>query len=128
MIERGQFVDTVDEWYISPLATPCDGLLCAFVSLRLFTADVPGLLRPKDSGLHGHNQNYRPLMKIMEDQISRWQRQWTEILERGTVSSPLPTKVILTDFRAMPLVPDIILWRTYSSATFLPSFTVLSLL
>lgn len=97
MIERGQFVDSVEEWYRSPVATPCDGLLCAFVSLRLLTADVPGLLRPKYTGLNGHIQDYRPLMKIMEDQVSRWQRQWTVTLDRGMVYGTTSSAAVLTN-------------------------------
>lgn len=99
MIERGQFIDTVEGWYMSPLATPFDGLLCAFVSLRLLTADVPGLIRAKDSGSHWHIQHHHPLMKIMENQISQWQRQWTVTLGRGKVSGTTVRKAILTIFR-----------------------------
>ena len=83
MIERDQFIEAVSDWYSSSLASPHDGLLCAFVTLRLLTADVPALIHPKSDHVH----NPRPLMKIMKDQIDRWQRQWTKTLERGTVIS-----------------------------------------
>ncbi|KAF2635882.1 hypothetical protein P280DRAFT_501671 [Massarina eburnea CBS 473.64] len=82
MIERGQFIEAVGEWYSSSLASLHDGLLCAFVTLRLLTADVPGLLHSRDDSLHKHVHNPRPLMRIMEDQVNRWQRQWTKTLEK----------------------------------------------
>lgn len=128
MIERGHFFDAVEGWYRSPLATSCDGLLCAFVSLRLLTADVPGLLRPRDGGFHGHVENHRPLMKTMENQIFRWQRQWTVALDRGMNPGTTLCKATLTNCREMSFVSDIILWRTYSLAALLPSFTILSFL
>ncbi|CAO2658294.1 Nn.00g060170.m01.CDS01 [Neocucurbitaria sp. VM-36] len=82
MIERDQFIEAVGEWYSSSLAAPHDGLLCAFVTLRLLTADIPALVHPKSNSLHAHVHNPRPLLKIMEDHIDRWQGQWTKTLER----------------------------------------------
>jgi hypothetical protein len=126
MIERGQFIEAVGEWYSSSLASPHDGLLCAFVTLRLLTADVPGLLHPRNDNPDGHVHNPRPLMKIMEDQIDRWQRQWTKTLERGIVSSSEYSITILTNPRALPPVSNSILWRTYSVASIFTSFAVIS--
>jgi hypothetical protein len=126
MIERGQFIEAVGEWYSSSLTSPHDGLLCAFVKLRLLTADVPGLLHPTNDNPDGHVHNPRPLMKIMEDQIDRWQRQWTKTLERGKVSSSEYPITILTNPRAFPPVSNSILWRTYSIASIFTSFAVIS--
>lgn len=77
MIQRSNFIESNGAWLSTPLASPGDSLLCAFVSLRLLTSDIPELLSSRSDSHRDDQYHIRPLIKAMRDQIERWQRQWT---------------------------------------------------
>lgn len=83
MIERGNYLESVSNWYLHPLEMANDRLLCAFVSLRLITSTHFEMMttqyaehqRPETS-------RYRSTLRMADGEIVRWQKRWTEIVSK----------------------------------------------
>lgn len=83
MIQRSHFIESADDWLCSPIASTNDGLLCAFVSLRLLTSNIPELLSPQSGTQREHLHHVRPLINAIKGQIDRWQHRWSRIAVQG---------------------------------------------
>ncbi|KIV86244.1 hypothetical protein PV11_01867 [Exophiala sideris] len=80
MIERSEFIESVEIWLKHDLALPMDVLLGAFVSLRLLTSDVFDVLEPSsttDRALHVHGTD--ALLKSLGFQIRTWEDHWIRL-------------------------------------------------
>lgn len=87
MIERSDFIESVNIWYKSPLATTNDTILAAFVSLRLTAADILEAFnpqRPAPSVTHRHR--FDSLLKTLTPRIGAWKRRWLQIASEKGVS------------------------------------------
>lgn len=126
MIERSEFIESVEDWYHSPLASPNDGLLCAFVTLRLMTSEVFELLRPHQQPHHIRQlYHVEALLKIINSKVEKWQAHWLSSMEAGMKMWILSTaEALLKNFiRPRPVSPisHPVLWHTHSIATLLNS-------
>ncbi|OKL59898.1 hypothetical protein UA08_04538 [Talaromyces atroroseus] len=80
MIERSDFIESVNTWYTSPLATINDTILAAFVSLRLAAANILEVFnprRPAPSVTHAYRFN--SLLKTLTPQVEAWKKRWGHI-------------------------------------------------
>lgn len=77
MIERSQFIESVQDWWKHPQAIENDRLLCSFVTLRLLAAEV------FDLSNHGSHPAPRQLA-ILQNRIERWQAKWLEVTDSGS--------------------------------------------
>lgn len=90
MISRSSFFENSKEWYQDPLATPNDRLLCAFVNLRLITAETLELLQPRQRpDILQDSQLYRTesLLKILNRDIDQWISHWYEICSQSRLNA-----------------------------------------
>ncbi|KAI1620125.1 hypothetical protein EDD37DRAFT_674996 [Exophiala viscosa] len=101
MIERSDFLESVNTWYKHPMATSNDATLAALVTLRLATADIIDIfcpLRPAPCTTHAYRLD--SLLKTLTPQIEAWKKHWTSI------SSPIGASLVDTEA----------FWITYTSA------------
>ncbi|KAH8674277.1 hypothetical protein BX600DRAFT_457295 [Xylariales sp. PMI_506] len=80
MIERSEFIESVNLWYRKPLATSNDAMLSALVTLRLASADIIELFspqRPVFSMAH-HPYQFDSLLKTLTSQIEAWRLHWVQ--------------------------------------------------
>ncbi|KAL4940478.1 fungal-specific transcription factor domain-containing protein [Aspergillus oleicola] len=73
MIERTDLIESAEDWWQDALSSPSDKLLCAFVALRLLTADAFDLLVPSESNPVSRVQH---LLSILDHRIESWQSKW----------------------------------------------------
>lgn len=83
MIQRSRFVESANDWLSASMASATDPLLCAFVSLRLLTSDIPELLSPQNGDYGDNSHRTRPLVRAMKAQLEHWQLQWMTTATRG---------------------------------------------
>jgi hypothetical protein len=104
MIERSDFIESVNKWYTSPLATINDAILAAFVSLRLAAADILEAFNPqRPSPFVTHAYRFDSLLKTLTPQVEAWKKRWLHIaLEKGTSILSTTAIGLLTINRAMP--------------------------
>ncbi|PYH92571.1 hypothetical protein BO71DRAFT_357044 [Aspergillus ellipticus CBS 707.79] len=73
MIERNEFIESVESWGEESMANSNDHLLCSFVALRLLTGDAFDLLTPhRKSPLPRLNR----LLTILQNRIEGWRKKW----------------------------------------------------
>lgn len=79
MIDRSKFIESVNDWYLHPLAITNDRLLCAFVSLRLITSAHVDTMASQLI-IHQRQQalQYRSLLRLLDRQIEEWGKLWSE--------------------------------------------------
>jgi hypothetical protein len=84
MINRSDFIESVNTWYKSPLSTPNDAVLSAIVTLRLSTADIFEILIPqRPSPPTNEPQRLSSLLRTLNPQLQAWQKHWENITEKG---------------------------------------------
>lgn len=102
MIEKSEFIESVNAWYKSPYAISNDALLCALVTLRLTTADIIEVLdpqRPSPPLRSPHRIN--SLLRMLKPQLDAWQKYWTCVTEAGIEFSLIPP-----NFHVAPVIVD----------------------
>ena len=83
MIERSELIETTDQWYQNPFATPNDALLAAFVSLRLTSADILEAFNPqKPASFMAHPSRFDTLLKSHTPRIDAWKKHWLRIVSQ----------------------------------------------
>lgn len=103
MIEPGGFIESVNDWYQSPLAISNDGLLCAFVELRLMTSNVLELVQPRrDGDSTSPLACHRPLLRSLSERVQRWKSKWSNALESGKKAISYELHIALTLDRVSP--------------------------
>jgi hypothetical protein len=91
MIEKSEFIESVNSWYKSPFAIANDALLCALVTLRLTTADIIEVLDPqRPSPPISSPHRINSLLRMLKPQLEAWQKHWTRVTEAGMGCSPIP--------------------------------------
>ncbi|KXJ96216.1 hypothetical protein Micbo1qcDRAFT_193015 [Microdochium bolleyi] len=74
MIERSNFIESIEAWCQDPSATPGDQLLGAFVTLRLLSSEVLKLLGPRSaSNDGGHAHLLDSFLAILKGRIDEWE-------------------------------------------------------
>ncbi|KAH7007476.1 hypothetical protein EDB80DRAFT_752060 [Ilyonectria destructans] len=135
MMERNEFIESIDLWCKDPMVTSNDKLLGAFVTLRLMTSTVYKLLsqKPQTSEGRGPLHNIESLLTIINGRIKGWENLWIQAVETEHDSChPFLIRFYGTHLRlqlfSLPLQeilasPDAdlsmnleILWVAYSSA------------
>lgn len=88
MMERNEFIESIDLWCKDPMVTSNDRLLGAFVTLRLMTSAVYKLLsqKPQTSEGQGPLHNIESLLTIINGRIKGWENLWTQTVETGKQS------------------------------------------
>jgi hypothetical protein len=85
MIERSNYLDSVDNWHLHPLEVRNDRLLCAFVSLRLITSTYFEMILPQNAQYQRQESpQSRSLLRVLDRKIINWQNRWVEtVSNRG---------------------------------------------
>lgn len=94
MMERNEFIESIDLWCKDPMVTSNDKLLGAFVTLRLMTSAVYKLLsqKPQTSEGRGPLHNIESLLTIINGRIKGWENLWTQAVETGKqFDHPVPS-------------------------------------
>lgn len=81
MIERSNFIESIEHWSKERMATANDKLLAAFVTLRLLTSEVFKLLGPcrNVSSL----ENIKSFLTIIGNRIDEWENKWLQACGHG---------------------------------------------
>ncbi|KAL4951257.1 hypothetical protein BDW69DRAFT_201558 [Aspergillus filifer] len=77
MIEPTDLIESAEDWWQHPDSSPNDQLLCAFVALRLMTADTFDLLLPSKSNSASYLEH---LLRILDRRIETWQSKWLNVV------------------------------------------------
>ncbi|EXJ78261.1 hypothetical protein A1O3_09422 [Capronia epimyces CBS 606.96] len=85
MIERSDFIESVNTWYKSSFATADDATLAAFVSLRIASADILEAFSPqRPAPSMAHPYRFDALLKSLTPQIDAWRKHWLRVTsEKG---------------------------------------------
>lgn len=117
MIERSEFIESVNTWYRNPMAISNDAMMAALVTLRIAAADILEAFnpqRPAPSMIQAYR--FDSLLKTHSIQIDAWKKHWVEITsERGNCSSPpgiVDRDVANNGNRTLPPIPRLFLWYT----------------
>ena len=82
MIEMNAFIRTSEKWYLKPHAQyGGDALLSAFTSLRILSTEIIELVSPRRSSSRTPLSDH--LIKLLNDNITRWENHWFPILDDG---------------------------------------------
>ncbi|KAH7129013.1 hypothetical protein EDB81DRAFT_906799, partial [Dactylonectria macrodidyma] len=83
MMERNEFIESIDVWCKDSMVTSNDRLLGAFVTLRLMTSAVYKLLsqKPQTSEGRGPLHNIESLLTIINGRIKGWEDIWTQAVD-----------------------------------------------
>ncbi|KXH52855.1 fungal specific transcription factor domain-containing protein [Colletotrichum simmondsii] len=101
MIERSEFIESIEPWCKDAIATPGDRLLGALVTLRLLSSEVFRLLGPRSSRVRARQlHSLESLLAIIKSRIEEWESRWLSVADTGM---PKPQAVKA-------------LWVSYSSA------------
>lgn len=85
MIERSEFIESIEAWCDDRLATANDLLLGAFVTLRLITSLIFKLLGCGPRGREGRPlQNMESLLTLITGRIEEWENRWMRAIEAKT--------------------------------------------
>jgi hypothetical protein len=86
MIERSEFIESVNLWYRDCFATANDATLSALVTLRLAAADIMDLFSPQRPVLAmAHPYHFDSLLKTLRFQIEAWRKHWVKVTSgKGT--------------------------------------------
>lgn len=84
MIERNEFIQSVNDWCKQPMANSNDRLIGSFVTIRLIGSEVFQLIRSsasrtKEDTLH----NIESLLAILESELDKWELHWVPMVENG---------------------------------------------
>lgn len=124
MIERSEFIESVNTWYRNPMAISNDAMMAALVTLRIASADILEAFnpqRPAPSMIQAYR--FDSLLKTHSIQIDAWKNHWVEITsEKGKCSLPKGCSgqdVADDGDRALPPIPRFFLWYPSIFATVL---------
>ncbi|EAU37376.1 predicted protein [Aspergillus terreus NIH2624] len=81
MIERTEFIESVETWGKDPLASANDNLLCTFVALRLLTAETFDLLPSQKKHSTAHQGRFFSVLKV---RIEALEAKWLGVVGAGT--------------------------------------------
>lgn len=82
MIELNSFITGAQDWYRQPNALfGADSLLCAFVTLRILSAEIVELVSPERTSRHVYQSGN--LMKLLNASLTQWEEHWHPIAEDG---------------------------------------------
>lgn len=81
MIERSEFIESVNTWYRHSLAISNDATLSALVTLRLATADTLEVFNPQRPApsILTHAYRFDPLLKTLTPQMEAWKQHWVRV-------------------------------------------------
>ncbi|KAL4962415.1 fungal specific transcription factor domain-containing protein [Aspergillus stella-maris] len=79
MIDRTELIEFGEVWWQYPYSSPNDPLLCAFVALRLMTADTFDLLLPSRPNSASHIEH---LLSILDRSIDAWQGKGLDLVSQ----------------------------------------------
>ncbi|UQC81643.1 fungal specific transcription factor domain-containing protein [Colletotrichum lupini] len=95
MIERSEFIESIEPWCKDAMATPGDCLLGALVTLRLLSSEVFRLLGPRSSRVHARQlHSLESLLAIIKSRIDEWESRWLRVADTG-MPKPQAVKDIL---------------------------------
>lgn len=80
MIERTEFIESVETWGKDPLASANDNLLCTFVALRLLTAETFDLLPSQKKHSTAHQGRFFSVLKV---RIEALEAKWLGVVGAG---------------------------------------------
>ncbi|GJC90794.1 protein priB [Colletotrichum liriopes] len=84
MIERSEFIESIEAWCRDAMATPGDRLLGALVTLRLLSSEVFRLLGPRSSRVRARQlHSLESLLAIIKGRIEEWESRWLRIADKG---------------------------------------------
>lgn len=90
MIEKSEFIESVNAWQKDPYATPNDATLCALATLRLTTADIIEVLNPqKPSPPLSAPDRINPLLRMLKPQLDAWVKHWQSAVGQGSCLHPI---------------------------------------
>ncbi|KZL80483.1 fungal specific transcription factor domain-containing protein [Colletotrichum incanum] len=77
MVERSEFIESIEAWCRDAMATPGDRLLGALVTLRLLSSEVFRLLGPRSSRVRARQlHSLESLLAIIKGRIEEWESRW----------------------------------------------------
>ncbi|CZR67808.1 uncharacterized protein PAC_17707 [Phialocephala subalpina] len=82
MIERSDFIESVNSWHKNPLSTSNDAAVCALATLRLATADIVDVLNSQRP-CPAINQSHRvsSSLRMLKPQLEAWEKHWSGVTE-----------------------------------------------
>ncbi|KAL4893595.1 hypothetical protein BDV59DRAFT_177663 [Aspergillus ambiguus] len=84
MIERTDFIESIETWGKDPLADTNDNLLCSFVALRLLTGETFDLLPSQRKHSMSHQGRF---FSVLKGRIESWESKWLNVVGPGTCHS-----------------------------------------
>ncbi|OBR11304.1 Fungal specific transcription factor domain-containing protein [Colletotrichum higginsianum IMI 349063] len=85
MIERSEFVESIEAWCRDTMATPGDRFLGALVTLRLLSSEVFRLLGPRSSRVRARQlHNLESLLAIIKGRIEEWESRWLNMADKDS--------------------------------------------
>ncbi|KAK1537536.1 fungal specific transcription factor domain-containing protein [Colletotrichum paranaense] len=82
MIERSEFIESIEPWCKDAMATPGDCLLGALVTLRLLSSEVFRLLGPRSSRVRARQlHSLESLLAIIKSRIEEWESRWLRVVD-----------------------------------------------
>ncbi|KAK1671330.1 fungal-specific transcription factor domain-containing protein [Colletotrichum godetiae] len=82
MIERSEFIESIEPWCKDPMATPGDRLLAALVTLRLLSSEVFRLLGPRSSRIRARQlHSLESLLAIIKSRVEEWESRWLSVAD-----------------------------------------------
>ncbi|KXH63705.1 fungal specific transcription factor domain-containing protein [Colletotrichum salicis] len=82
MIERSEFIESIEPWCKDLMATPGDRLLGALVTLRLLSSEVFRLLGPRSSRVRARQlHSLESLLAIIKSRIEEWESRWLSVAD-----------------------------------------------
>lgn len=87
MIERSEFVESIEPWCRDSMATTGDRLLGALVTLRLLSSEVFRLLGPRSSRVRARQlHSLESLLAIIKGRIEEWESRWLNMADPGKIA------------------------------------------
>jgi hypothetical protein len=87
MIERSDFIESIETWCDNSMSIPNDYALGALVNLRLETSLVFNMLGPKPRRSEGAPlHNVESLLTLIQERICQWEDHWIKIMEDKEVT------------------------------------------
>lgn len=126
MIERSEFIESIEPWCKDARATPGDRLLGALVTLRLLSSEVFRLLGPRSSRVRARQlHSLESLLAIIKSRVEEWESTWLSVADTGMPQiRPLEVSWLkLSSLRQLPSFFDPVLWHTSQVAAVLFAIT-----
>lgn len=87
MIEQTDLIRNADNWHLERYSVPSgDLLLSSFVRLRILSSETLGPISPNQSVLQLRQSEM--LLKVLNAEITRWEKSWIPLFESGIVPFP----------------------------------------